>query len=129
MSQVLMISLGGAIGTAMRYLVALLAIRWLGPDFPFGTLAVNLSGAFLIGAVQELATVTLLVPEGLRLFLVVGVLGGMTTYSAFTFETVRLMALGEWGKASTNVLATNILCVVLCWVGMAVARLWTEGTH
>jgi len=68
MSQVLMISVGGAIGTAVRYLVAMLAIRWLGSDFPYGTLAVNLSGALLIGAVQELATATLLVPEGLRLF-------------------------------------------------------------
>jgi len=122
MGQVLMISLGGALGTGVRYLTAMLAIRWLGGDFPYGTLAVNLTGAFLIGLVQELAAITLLIPESLRLFIVAGILGGMTTYSAFAYETARLMSLGAWGKASTNVLATNILCLVLCWLGMAVAR-------
>jgi CrcB protein len=122
MTQILLISLGGAVGTAARYLTAVLAIRWLGPDFPYGTLAVNLAGAFLIGLVQELATITLMIPETLRLFLVVGVLGGMTTYSAFTYETVYLAALGPWGKALANVLITNVFCLVLCWVGIVVAR-------
>jgi CrcB protein len=122
MSQILLISLGGAIGTAVRYLTAMLAIRWLGPDFPYGTVAVNLAGAFLIGLSQELATITLLVPESLRLFIVVGILGGMTTYSAFTYETVHLAALGMWGRASANILVTNVFCLVLCWLGIVVAR-------
>ena len=122
MGQVLMIAMGGAIGTSVRYLTAQLAIRWLGMDFPWGTLAVNLTGAFLIGLVQELAALTSSIPENLRLFLVTGILGGMTTYSAFAYETARLTGLGEWGKASTNVVATNILCLVLCWLGMVVAR-------
>src|SRR5262245_42961570 len=122
MTQILLISLGGAIGTAARYLTAILAIRWVGADFPYGTLAVNLLGAFLIGVVQELATITLMVPESLRLFIVVGILGGMTTYSAFTYETVHLAALGTWGRASANVLITNVFCLVLCWLGMVAVR-------
>jgi fluoride exporter len=122
MSQVLLISLGGAIGTAVRYLTAVLAIRWLGADFPYGTLAVNLAGAFLIGLVQEVASTTLMVPEPMRLFVVTGILGGMTTYSAFAYETVHLAALGTWGRAGTNVLVTNVCCLVFCWLGIAVAR-------
>jgi CrcB protein len=122
MSQLLLISLGGAIGTAVRYLTAVLAIRWLGADFPYGTLAVNLAGAFLIGLVQELAAITLLVPESMRLFIVTGILGGMTTYSAFTYETVHLAALGTWGRAAAHVLVTNVCCLVLCWMGIAMAR-------
>jgi CrcB protein len=122
MGQILMIAVGGAIGTSARFLTAQLAVRWLGTDFPYGTLAVNLAGAFLIGVVQELATQTSLIPENLRLFLVTGILGGMTTYAAFTYETAQLAGFGEWGKASANVLATNVLCLVLCWLGMVAAR-------
>ncbi len=122
MTTVLAISLGGAIGTAIRYFAAVLAARWLGPELPYGTLAVNLCGAFAIGLAQELAAITFMIPETARLFLVAGILGGMTTYSAFTFETVRLMTLGEWGKACFYVVATNLLCFALCWLGIATAR-------
>ncbi|HSD26989.1 MAG TPA: CrcB family protein, partial [Vicinamibacteria bacterium] len=83
MSRFALICVGGAVGTGVRYLTGLLAVHWLGAGFPYGTLAVNLAGAFLIGLVQQLAGV--LIPETVRLFLVVGVLGGMTTYSAFTY--------------------------------------------
>jgi fluoride exporter len=62
------------------------------------------------------------VPEPMRLFIVTGILGGMTTYSAFTYETVHLAALGTWGRAATNVLVTNVLCLALCWLGIAMAR-------
>jgi CrcB protein len=111
---------GGALGSGLRYLTGLLAIHWLGPGFPYGTLAVNLVGAFLIGLVQQLAAG--LIPESARLFLVVGVLGGMTTYSAFAYETVRLMTLMEWGKAGANLLVTTALSLALCWLGIAVGR-------
>lgn len=123
MRQLLLISLGGAIGTGGRYLVGLWAVQWLGMGFPYGTLLVNLAGAFLIGLIQQLAASV--IPETTRLFLVVGVMGGMTTYSAFTYETVRLMALGAWGKAWVNVVVTTGLCLVLCWLGVATGRLVT----
>ena len=123
MSRLVWICLGGAIGTGIRYLTGLAAIWWLGVAFPYGTLAVNLAGAFCIGLVQQLAAG--LISEPVRLFLVVGVMGGMTTYSAFTYETVRLMTLAEWGKAWTNLVVTTGLCLVLCWLGMAVGRVVT----
>ena len=127
MRQLLLISLGGAIGTGARYLVGLWAVQWLGMAFPYGTLTVNLAGAFLIGLIQQLAAS--MIPETTRLFLVVGVMGGMTTYSAFTYETVRLMALGAWGKAWANVVVTTGLCLVLCWLGLATGRLVTGPSN
>jgi len=105
----------------------MLAVHWLGPGFPYGTLAVNLAGAFLIGLVQQLAGA--LITEAVRLFLVVGVLGGMTTYSAFTYETVRLMTLAEWGKVWTNLAVTTGLCLALCWLGMAAGRVVTGPSN
>jgi fluoride exporter len=122
-SQFALICVGGALGTGVRHLTGVLAVHWLGTGFPFGTLAVNFAGAFLIGLVQQIAAGV--IAEELRLFLVVGVLGGMTTYSAFAYETVRLMTLGEWGKAWTNLVITNCLCLALCWLGMAVGRIAT----
>lgn len=123
MSRFALICAGGAVGTGVRYLTGLLAVHWLGAAFPYGTLAVNLAGAFLIGLVQQLAGA--LIPETVRLVFVVGVLGGMTTYSAFTFETVRLMTLAEWGKAWTNLAVTTGLSLALCWLGMAAGRVVT----
>jgi CrcB protein len=111
MDRLGLVCAGGALGSGLRYLTGLLAIHWLGPGFPYGTLAVNLVGAFLIGLVQQLAAG--LIPESARLFLVVGVLGGMTTYSAFAYETVRLMTLMEWGKAGANLLVTTALSLAL----------------
>jgi CrcB protein len=125
MTAALAVALGGAIGTAIRYGAALLAARWLGPELPYGTLAVNLCGAYAIGLAQELAAITFAIPEPVRLFIVTGILGGMTTYSAFTYEAVRMMAFGEWGKACFYVLATNLLCFALCWLGIATARALT----
>ena len=128
MSRLALVCVGGALGTGARYLTGVLVVHWWGIGFPYGTLAVNLVGAFAIGLVQHLAAVAL-VPEGLRLFLAVGVLGGMTTYSSFAFETVRLLSLAEWGKAGVNLVATNALCLGLCWLGMAIGRVATGPTN
>src|SRR5262249_59317865 len=90
--RLLLIALGGAIGTALRYLTALAAARWLGTEFPYGTLIVNLVGSFLIGLVQQLA-MDALISETTRLFVTAGMMGGLTTYSAFSDRTVQLIAL------------------------------------
>ena len=126
MNRFALVCLGGAVGTGLRYLTGMLAVHWLGASFPYGTLAVNLSGAFLIGLLQQFASG--LIPEGARLFLVVGLLGGMTTYSAFAYETVRLMTLAEWGKAWANLTLTTGLSLGLCWLGMATGRIFTGPT-
>ena len=83
MTRLVLVALGGALGSVLRYLVANAAVAWAGPTFP-GTLAVNLVGSFLIGLVQSLAVESLSISEEARLFLATGVMGGLTTYSAFT---------------------------------------------
>ncbi|HYS15807.1 MAG TPA: fluoride efflux transporter CrcB [Candidatus Binatia bacterium] len=123
MERLLLICLGGAIGTGLRYLTSGLAARWLGAEFPYGTLIVNVVGSFLIGLIQQIGVTTLLVPEATRLFLTVGIMGGLTTYSSFSYETVRLVEVGAWGQAGVNVLATTALCLVVCFLGIAVGRL------
>jgi CrcB protein len=125
MRQLALVCVGGAFGSGARYLVAIGAARWIGVEFPYGTLAVNLVGSFLIGLVQQLAGLSVL-SENNRLLLSTGVMGGLTTYSAFSYETVRLAQLGAWRAAIVNVLVTTVLCLALCVAGMAVGRLLTR---
>ena len=83
----------------------------------------NVGGSFLIGLIQEVATTSPLIGESTRLFLTVGIMGGLTTYSSFSYETIRLMQIGAWGQAWINVLATTALCLTVCVLGAAVGRL------
>jgi CrcB protein len=119
----LIICLGGAIGTALRYLTSIAAARWFGAEFPYGTLIVNLSGAFVIGLVQQVGTESLLIPDNVRLFITTGMMGGMTTYSTFSYETVRLMEINAWHQAWINIFVTTTICLSLCFLGMGVGRL------
>ena len=123
MGRVLLVALGGALGSTLRYLVATAALAWLGPGFPWGTLVVNLTGSFAIGLVQQLATESLVLGEETRLFLTTGLLGGLTTYSAFSYESVRLMETSAWGGAWLNVVGTTIACLALCYLGLTTGRL------
>lgn len=123
MDRVLLICLGGAVGTGLRYALSGLAARWLGADFPYGTLFVDLGGCFAIGFVQHVGTASLLIPEELRLFLAVGVMGGLTTYSAFSYETLRLAEFGGWHRAWLNVCLTTVGSIALCFLGIALGRL------
>jgi fluoride exporter len=120
--RALLISLGGAIGTLARYLTALAAARVLGIDFPWGTLIVNLVGSFLIGLVQALALDALVLSQDARLFLAAGVMGGLTTYSAFSYESVKLAEIGAWPQAILYVAVTTIACLALCYLGMGAGR-------
>ena len=123
MERLLVIALGGAIGTVLRFLTSILAARWFGAEFPYGTLIVNLAGAFVIGVVQQIGTQTLLIPDNMRLFLTTGMMGGLTTYSTFSYETVRLMELGSWHQAWINIFVTTTIFLSLCFLGIAVGRL------
>jgi CrcB protein len=120
--RLLLICLGGAVGTAARYTVDGAAARWLGAEFPYGTLIVNGSGSFLIGVVQQVGLTTLAVPDTARLVLTVGVLGGFTTYSSFSYETIRLLESGAWLLAALNVLLTTALCLGVCVAGIELGR-------
>jgi CrcB protein len=116
------VAAGGALGASLRYGVGLATKSGFGDSFPYGTLSVNLLGCLLIGFAAGL------LPEGggsrasLRLFVVVGCLGGFTTFSSFGLEAIRLIDDSRLLAASGYVLASNIGGVLLCFLGA-----WTSG--
>jgi CrcB protein len=126
-TRLLLICLGGAVGTGTRYLLGGLVVRWLGPDFPYGTLLINVLGSLLVGLVQQVGLSTLLVPDTLRLVLTIGVLGGFTTYSSFSYETLKLVEAGSWVGATVYVALTTALCLGCCAVGLSLGRVLVEG--
>jgi len=126
-TRLLLICLGGAVGTGARYLLGGLVVRWLGPDFPYGTLLINVLGSFLVGLVQQVGLSTLLIPDTLRLVLAIGVMGGFTTYSSFSYETLKLVEAGSWVGASLYVALTTALCLGCCALGLSLGRVLVEG--
>ena len=121
--RVFLIALGGAVGTLLRYGTGLMLA---GPSqrggFPWGTIAVNLVGCFAIGLVYGLFEDRWLVREDVRLALVVGVLGGFTTFSSFGWETMEMLRQGHMLRAGANVIVQNVLGVGLVFVGYGLAR-------
>ena len=81
-----------------------------------------LVGSFAIGLVHQVGSDTLLIPDSLRIFLTTGVMGGLTTYSTFSYETVRLMETNAWPQAWINIVVTTTVALALCFLGMAVGR-------
>ena len=115
MTHTLLIALGGALGSALRHLTNQAALRLFGAQFPFGTFTVNLLGSLLMGLLVELVARRFDASTELRLFIATGVLGGYTTFSAFSLDTVALFERGEIGLAALYVVAT----VALGLIGLA----------
>lgn len=123
MAAYLLIAVGSAIGGAARYWVTQLVGARMGELFPWGTLAVNASGSLFIGFLGALGQPDApwhLSPDA-RLFLMVGVLGGFTTFSAFSLQTLNLLRDGEGLYAATYVAASVIVCLLAVWAGFAAA--------
>lgn len=91
MKMLMAVAMGGAVGASARYLFASQAMRLMGPGFPWGTLGVNLIGAFLMGTLIELLALRLSVSPEMRVFLVTGVLGGFTTFSAYSLDIANML--------------------------------------
>lgn len=121
MERLLWICLAGAAGTGTRYLVALWAAQRLGTAFPCATLIVNLAGCFLIAVVMH-AALTLGWPANLRAALTIGFMGGLTTYSSFNYETMRLFEEGAPATALVNLAGTVIGGFGAGWLGLVTAR-------
>jgi len=126
MSRLLWISLGGAVGTGARYLLAGWVQRALGPAFPYGTLSVNLIGSFLLGVLMVVGLQTELMSPTVRMAVTTGAMGGFTTYSTFSYETLGLMQQGAWGSAALNIGVTITVCLAASFLGFAVGR-WLVG--
>lgn len=121
----LWICLGGAAGTGARYLLSGWLLRVAGPGFPWGTLAVNLVGSFLLGLLMHVALTTELLSTTARLALTTGVIGGFTTYSTFNYETLRLFQEGAWLLGILNLAATVVGCLIAGALGLLSGRFLT----
>ncbi|HEX2113865.1 MAG TPA: fluoride efflux transporter CrcB [Alphaproteobacteria bacterium] len=122
MTPVLAVALGGALGSVARYLVVAQMARWLGPAFPWGTLAVNVIGGLAIGLMAEAMALKWPVSPETRLFLITGILGGFTTFSAFSLEVVALVERSAFGAALAYVVASVVLSVGAVFAGFALVR-------
>ena len=122
MLKLLFIALGGALGTSLRYGLGVGMTRWLGPSFPFGTLAANVIGSFLLGVVMAAAGEREVAGVRWTAVLGIGVLGGFTTYSSFNIDVIRLAEHDEWGKAGLYLTATVIVCLFAGLGGLMLGR-------
>ena len=122
------VALGGALGSMGRYGCSALAARWLGAGFPWGTLLVNVAGSFAIGVLAALVTADGRPALGAdaRAFVMVGLLGGFTTFSSFSLETLNLARSGAVGAASANAALSLALCLAGVWLGFAAAALFNR---
>lgn len=125
MTSILWIGLGGFLGANGRYWLGSLVNRWLGTGFPWATGLVNISGALAIGIIATLFADRALDDESLRLFLIVGVLGGYTTFSSYTWEAITLMQEDRWLTAITYLVGSNVIGILACVAGVFIARIWT----
>jgi CrcB protein len=120
----LLVGIGGCLGANARYLLATwIGVRY-GTHFPYGTMVINVSGSFVIGLFLVLISERFLVHPNWRLFFSVGFLGGYTTFSAFSFESLALILHGAWPLGFVNIVGSVVLGLLATLSGMMVARLF-----
>lgn len=122
MGRLMWIAFGGAIGSVARYLIDGWVLRLAGTHFPFGTFAVNVLGCLVFGIVAGAADERFMVAPTGRAFILIGILGGFTTFSTFTFETLQLVRDAQFARATVNVTGQCILAFLAMWAGYTAAR-------
>ncbi len=122
MQTILWISLGAAIGANLRYFVAQQLAKAVSPQFPYGTLAVNVTGSFILGFFMIWTTERILADPRWRLLVAVGFCGGYTTFSSYAFETFAMIERGQWFAPLGNALLSNVLCLAAVLAGAVLAR-------
>jgi len=127
LTRVVLVAIGGAIGSVARYGVGALGVQLFGPSFPWGTLMVNLSGSFLIALIMHIALTGSAISVDLRIFLTTGIVGGFTTYSTFNYETLALLNQRAYGLAGLNLAATVLGCLLTGVLGLAAGRALAGG--
>jgi CrcB protein len=110
------VALGSALGGVARYWVTMVANRLVSEEFPWGTIAINVLGSLVIGMVAARSPT-----EAIRLFVIVGICGGFTTFSAFSMQTFALLQEGQPLKALANALLSVLICLAATWVGWRLA--------
>lgn len=125
--KLLIVGLGGFVGANARYLMGEWAQQRWGPDFPYGTFVINVSGSFVLGL---FATISLSLSwrQEWRLFVAIGFIGAYTTFSTFEYESIQLIAQGgRYREAAVNLLGSVIVGFIAAWLGVVVARLLLRG--
>ncbi|HEU4682680.1 MAG TPA: fluoride efflux transporter CrcB, partial [Gemmatimonadales bacterium] len=120
--MLLYVAIGSALGGVSRYVLGGLVQRLLDTTFPAGTLLINISGSFLLGAILRYAFETPTITPEVRALLTIGFCGGYTTFSTFSYETMALLRDGEWVRAGVYIAASVLLSVAGTFLGFAVAR-------
>ena len=121
MYKVLFLAIGGAIGAVFRYVLSGMTYRYVNGSFPWGTMVVNLIGAFIIGFLWGISEESEFSPD-FRTFLFIGLIGSFTTFSTYSLETFNLLRDGEIRFALMNFLFTNILSIVLVFAGVIISK-------
>ena len=119
------IALGGAVGSVLRYLLAVWVHDRMPGGFPYGTLSVNIIGSFLIGVVFVIIQSRFPGSEIVRASVIVGLLGGFTTFSTFSLETLTLIQTGYWASAVLNIIVSVLSCIICAFLGMEIARMFS----
>ena len=120
--NIVAVFIGGGLGSCARYLLQGAVQRWSGSLFPWGTLVVNIAGSFIIGVLMASLEERFLVQPSLRLFLTVGILGGFTTFSSFSYETMALLVGGSIGAGIANAGMSLCVCLLATWAGFSIGR-------
>lgn len=118
----LWVSLGAIVGAAARYAFSRFAAKILSPDFPYGTLFINITGSFILGLFLIWTSERVLVDTRWRLLIAIGFCGSYTTFSSYAFETFAYFEQGHWLLFATNILTNNVLCLAAVLAGAALAR-------
>ena len=118
----LAISLAAIVGANLRYVLSRLALRDFGPVFPYGTLAINILGSFIVGLFVIWTTERVLLDPRWRLLVVVGFCGSFTTFSSYAFESMAFFEQGQYRLMLLNIFSNNLLCLGSALAGMALAR-------
>lgn len=123
-ASLLWVAAGGALGSVARYWLAIVVAGLTGPQFPWGTLLINIAGSFLIGwfGAWSGPNGPLDVPAEIRLFVMVGVCGGFTTFSSFSLQSLELLQAGEIMRGGAYILGSVALCLLGVWAGVAMGR-------
>jgi fluoride exporter len=124
MQKIILIGLAGLIGTLCRYWLSGLVARQYGETFPWGTLVVNIMGCFVAGSLYYLMEERFLVGPTLRAVILIGLLGGFTTFSSYGLQTFTLLRDGEFALAALNVTLSNLLGLLMLWAGYSLAKVF-----
>lgn len=124
MLKYFLIGTGGFLGSVLRYWTSVNSYRIFGEKFPYGTFVVNVLGCLLIGFIAEISENRFLINPEIRTFLMIGFLGGYTTFSTFGYETFMLLQDKDYFTALTNIFLSVIVCLASVWIGSIIAKLF-----